>query len=118
MKKILVVDDEVYIINILDFCLGMDGFWVITALGGEQAIQMAITERPDLIIMDMAMPGVSGLDALRLLKANAETAHIPVIILTERMRDENVVLAAGAAAATSKPFSPRRVAERVKSLLK
>ena len=77
--KILVVDDEIYIVHILDFSLGMEGYEVLTALDGEQALEKARTEHPDLIVLDIMMPKLDGYETCKLLKGDDSTRNIPVI---------------------------------------
>ena len=70
--RILVVDDEIYIVHILDFSLGMEGYEVITALDGEQALEKARAEKPDLIVLDIMMPKLDGYETCKMLKADAD----------------------------------------------
>ncbi len=117
--KILVVDDEVYILHILDFSLGAEGFEVITADNGELAIEKAKTERPDLIVLDIMMPVLDGYETLRQLKRNHETKDIPVILLTAKGRDVDKRLGfeVGATDYIVKPFSPSRLIERIEEII-
>jgi CheY-like chemotaxis protein len=117
-KKILVVDDEI-ILHILDFSLGAEGCEVITAADGEEALQKARTERPDLIVLDIMMPKVDGFEACRRLKADPETSPIPVILLTAKGRevDRQMGMEVGADDYIVKPFSPTRLIEKIGSYL-
>ena len=117
--KILVVDDEVYILHILDFSLGAEGFEVITADNGELAIEKAKTERPDLIVLDIMMPVLDGYETLRQLKRHHETKDIPVILLTAKGRDVDKRLGfeVGATDYIVKPFSPSRLIERIEEII-
>ncbi len=119
MQKILVCDDEAAIRNIMDFSLEAEGFLVVPVGDGETALQAAMTEEPDLIILDVMMPGSDGLTVCRELKQNPRTAHIPVLMLTARagkdQRDEG--LSAGADEYITKPFSPQRLVDKVNELL-
>lgn len=119
MSRVLIADDEFNIRNILDFSLHAEGLDVVEAENGEQALMMAQEENPDLIILDVMMPGMGGVETCRALKADARTAHIPVILLTARsgkdVRQEG--LDAGAAKYITKPFSPQRVISVVQDLL-
>ena len=85
--KILVVDDEVYILHILDFSLGAEGFDVNTANNGEMAIAKAKQEQPNLIVLDIMMPVLDGYETLKRLKGDQDTKDIPVILLTAKGRD-------------------------------
>ena len=117
--KILVCDDEVYILHILDFSLGAEGFDVITANNGEMAIEKAREERPHLIVLDIMMPVLDGYETLRRLKADASTKDIPVILLTAKGRavDKRLGFDAGATDYIVKPFSPSRLIERIEEII-
>jgi len=117
--KILVVDDEVNITQILEFSIGAEGFEVITATNGEEAIDKARKEQPDLIILDIMMPRIDGYEACRILKANPLTKNIPVVLLTAKGRDIDKRLGyeVGATDYIVKPFSPNKLIERINELL-
>jgi len=117
--KILVCDDEVYILHILDFSLGAEGFDVITANNGEMAIQKAKQERPNLIVLDIMMPVLDGYETLKQLKREPETKDIPVILLTAKGRDVDKRLGfeVGATDYIVKPFSPSRLIERIEEII-
>ena len=117
--KILVVDDEVYILHILEFSLGAEGFEVITASNGEIAVEKAIQEKPDLIVLDIMMPVLDGYETCRRLKREAETKHIPVILLTAKGReaDKRLGFEVGAIDYVVKPFSPNRLIGRVEEII-
>lgn len=117
--KILVVDDEVYILHILEFSLGAEGFEVITANNGEVAVEKAIQEKPDLIVLDIMMPVLDGYETCRRLKREPETKHIPVILLTAKGRDADKRLGfeVGAIDYVVKPFSPNRLIGRVEEII-
>jgi len=117
--KILVVDDEIYIVHILDFSLGMEGYSVVTALDGEQALEKAQAEKPDLIVLDIMMPKLDGYETCKRLKADAATRAIPVILLSAKGRnvDQKVGFEVGADDYITKPFSPRKLVERINAIL-
>ena len=117
--KILVVDDEVNITQILEFSIGADGYEVITAANGEEAIDKARREQPDLIILDIMMPRIDGYEACRILKANPLTKSIPVVLLTAKGRDIDKRLGyeVGATDDIVKPFSPAKLIDRIHELL-
>ena len=119
MRKVLVADDEHNIRHILDFSLHAEGFTVLSALNGEDAFNLAVEEDPDLIILDVMMPGQSGVETCRALKQDSRTGHLPVILLTARTTREDRAegLAAGANRYITKPFSPQKVVEAVLELL-
>src|SRR6185295_13208208 len=112
--KILVVDDEIYIVHILDFSLGMEGYEVITALDGEQALEKVKTEKPDIM-----MPKLDGYEVCKNIKSSAATQHIPVILLSAKGRnvDQKLGFDVGADDYITKPFSPRKLVERINQLL-
>ena len=117
--KILVVDDEVNITQILEFSIGAEGYEVITASNGEEAIDKARREQPDLIILDIMMPKIDGYEACRILKANPLTKGIPVVLLTAKGRDIDKRLGyeVGATDYIVKPFSPNKLVDRIHQLL-
>ena len=117
--KILVVDDEIYIVHILDFSLGMEGYEVVTALDGEQALAKVKTEEPDLIVLDIMMPKLDGYETCKMLKSDPETRHIPVILLSAKGRnvDQQMGFQVGADDYITKPFSPRKLVERINLIL-
>jgi len=117
--KILVVDDEIYIVHILDFSLGMEGYEVVTALDGEQALEKLQSERPDLIVLDIMMPKLDGYEVCKAIKSNSQTRHIPVILLSAKGRnvDQKMGFDVGADDYITKPFSPRKLVERINQLL-
>jgi DNA-binding response OmpR family regulator len=118
-KCILVVDDERYIVNILDFTLGSEGFRVLSASNGEEALRMAMKETPDLVVLDIMMPKIDGFEVCRALKAKEETKDLPVILLTAKDRDADRKKGeeVGADLYMTKPFSPARLVEEVRNLL-
>jgi len=117
--KILVVDDEVYIVHILDFSLRMEGYEVITALDGEQALERVKSDHPDLIVLDIMMPKLDGYDACRKLRADPQTADVPIILLSAKGRnvDQRMGYDAGATDYITKPFSPRKLVEKINPIL-
>lgn len=119
MRRILIADDEHNIRHILDFSLHVEGFDVISAQDGEEALALAASEQPDLIIMDVMMPGCGGIEACRQLKQDPRTRSIPVVLLTARSsrEDREAGQAAGAVEYVTKPFSPQRVIDLVQSIL-
>jgi len=117
--RILVVDDEIYIVHILDFSLGMEGYEVLTALDGEQALERLKSDKPDLIVLDIMMPKLDGYEVCRTIKTNPATQHIPVILLSAKGRnvDQKMGFDVGADDYITKPFSPRKLVERINALL-
>jgi two-component system, OmpR family, alkaline phosphatase synthesis response regulator PhoP len=117
--RILVVDDEVYILHILDFILGAENYDVITATNGEQAIERVREENPDLVVLDIMMPKMDGYETCRLIKSDPATKLIPVILLTAKGRevDQKLGKEVGASDYITKPFSPSKLIERVQAIL-
>ena len=117
--KVLVVDDEVYILHILDFILGAENYDVITAMNGEQALEKVREEKPDLIVLDIMMPKLDGYETCRLIKSDPKTKAIPVILLTAKGRevDQKLGREVGASDYITKPFSPSKLIDRVQSIL-
>ena len=117
--KVLVVDDEVYILHILDFILGAESYDVVTATNGEQALQKVRDEKPDLVILDIMMPRLDGYETCRMIKNDNATKHIPVILLTAKGReiDQKLGREVGANDYITKPFSPNKLIERVQAIL-
>jgi len=106
-KAIIAVDDEPDIRALVCFCLKSSGdVEVLEAKSGEEAINLAIAHQPALIIMDVRMPGMGGIEACRRLKANPATASIPVIFLSAWHSEEQAALQAGGMAFLLKPFNP------------
>jgi len=118
--KVLVVDDEEYIQHILNFSFGAEGYDVVTAADGEEAIKKAKSEKPDIIVLDIMMPKMDGYEACKRLKTDPSTKSIPVILLTAKGRevDRKLGAQAGADDYVVKPFSPGRLIERVEGMMK
>ncbi len=119
MLKVLIADDEHNIRHILDFSLHAEGFDVIAAHNGEDAFTMAVDEAPDLVILDVMMPGQGGIETCRMLKEDRRTADIPVVLLTARSsrEDREEGIAAGADDYITKPFSPQKLVSTVQTIL-
>jgi two-component system, OmpR family, phosphate regulon response regulator PhoB len=119
MTKVLIVEDEEPIAMLLRYNLEAQGLEVIEAGSGEEAERKAGATRPDLIVLDWVLPGVSGIELCRRLRSRAETRHIPILLLTAKSdaSDRLRGLAAGADEFISKPFALFEVLARVQSLL-
>lgn len=118
-KKILVADDESHILHVVSLKLRNAGFEVLTAADGQEALELAIAERPDLVITDYHMPQLSGLELCRKLKHDPATAKIPTIMLTARGYDLDLkdTRDSGILRMLSKPFSPRALLTTVNEVL-
>jgi len=119
-ERILVVDDEEDILELLRFNLSREGYDVTVTASGEEAIDIAGKLPPDLMILDLMLPGIDGLEATRILKRNPETRAIPIVMLTAKGEEPDVVagLELGADDYIVKPFSPRILLARVKAVLR
>ena len=108
--KILVVDDDRNLLKLFKYVLEKDGFAVITAMDGESGLKLALAERPDLVMLDLKMPKLDGMEVLRKLKADPLTAAIPVVMITASAQkaDAERALREGAVGYIIKPF---RIAE-------
>uniref|UniRef100_UPI0040470B28 response regulator transcription factor n=1 Tax=Yoonia sp. TaxID=2212373 RepID=UPI0040470B28 len=118
-KRVLLIEDEPNIIEAISFILSRDGFTVHTHEDGETAMNKVLALPPDLIILDVMLPGRSGFDILRDLRAEPVTAKIPVMMLTARgqAKDRDLALRLGADHFMTKPFSNADVRDHVRSLI-
>ena len=118
-KRILVVDDEIYMQHILEFSLGMEGMEVISVSSGEEALRRVSEERPDLIVLDVLMPGMDGYEVCRRLRQQESTRAIPIVFLSAKdgRGDREHGLRAGADAYITKPFSPQSLIDTIVELL-
>jgi len=114
---VLVVDDDVKTVELVKLYLNRDGYRVITAYNGNDALQMARENHPDLIVLDLMLPGINGLDVCRTLRSESE---VPIIMLTALTTDDDRLtgLNLGADDYVTKPFSPRELAARVRAVLR
>lgn len=117
--KILVVDDEPDVVRLIEFNLKAAGYDVITAEDGAEALQRARSASPDLIVLDLMLPEVEGLEVCKLLRRDPATAQVPIIILTAKAAEVDRILGLelGADDYVTKPFSPRELVLRVKKRL-
>ncbi|PAU78946.1 response regulator transcription factor [Halomonas salipaludis] len=119
MAKVLVVDDEPNIVLSLEFLMQQAGFDVVTAEDGESALQSVVDGAPDLILLDISLPGISGFDVLEQLRADPAHAKLPIIMLTAHGREveREKGLALGADDYITKPFSTQALVDKVQGLL-
>ena len=117
MKKILVIEDEPTLLRILQSYLEKEGYAVITAMRGDTGFDLSLTENPDLILLDLNLPGMDGIDVARGI---LQQKSIPIIMITARVEESDKLLGLelGADDYISKPFSPREVVARVKTVLR
>lgn len=119
-RKILVTEDSPTILEILKSVLAEEGYEVIAAADGQQALDLARTEKPDLIILDLMLPKIDGYKVCRMLKFDERFKNIPIIMLTARAKesDEQLGREVGADAYIKKPFQPEVVVDEIKKWLK
>ncbi len=118
-RKILVADDEPHIVRLVKDALTRSGYEVVTAARGDEAVETARTELPELIFLDVMMPGMSGFEACEIIKHDDQLKAIPVFILTARGQERDVEMGekVGADRYITKPFSPRQLANLVDETL-
>jgi two-component system alkaline phosphatase synthesis response regulator PhoP len=119
-KKVLVVDDEKDIVELVAYNLGRNGYEAIVAYDGNEAMEVAAKELPELIILDLMIPGIDGTEVARRLKADSQTARIPIVMLTAKGEETDVVvgLTLGADDYVTKPFSMKVLLARVATVLR
>ena len=119
-QSVLVVEDEEDIMEVIRFNLEKEGYEVNQALSGEKALQVIENNLPSLVLLDLMLPGINGLDLCRIFKQNDRTKAIPVIMLTAKSEDADIVagLEMGAEDYITKPFSPRVLVARVRTIFR
>lgn len=119
-ERILLVDDEEDILTLMKYNLEKDGFRVDCAASGEAALRIARENVPDLILLDLMLPGMDGLDVCRILKNDSNTKRTPIIMVTAKGEDSDIItgLELGAEDYITKPFSPKVLAARVRAVLR
>ena len=119
-NRILVVDDEEDILELVRYNLAREGYRIVCAASGEKALSKAGSEPFDLIVLDLMLPGIDGLEVAKRLKSKPETRHIPIIMLTAKGEEADIVtgLELGADDYVTKPFSPRILIARVKAVIR
>ncbi len=119
-EKLLVVDDEYDLVTLIRYHLEKEGYKVIAAYNGEDALFLARKEKPELIILDLMLPGIDGLEVCKKLKTNAELTNIAIVMLTAKGEESDVTagLKLGADDYVKKPFSPKELVARVQAVLR
>ncbi|MBI4585717.1 MAG: response regulator [Planctomycetes bacterium] len=119
-EKILVIEDEADILEVMEYNLTREGFKVVAARDGEEGLEKAKKEAPDLVLLDLMLPTIDGLEVCRQLKGDAVTRSIPVIMVTAKGEESDIVLGLGIGADDyiAKPFSPKELVARVKAVLR
>ena len=120
MRRILVVDDDREVVRLIRAYLEQAGFEVLAAHDGDTAVHIIRRERPDLLLLDLMLPGKDGWEITRLVRGDATLAHIPIIMLTARVDDTDKIvgLELGADDYVTKPYNPREVVARVRARLR
>ena len=118
LRRILTCDDEKHIVRLIQVNLERQGYEVITAYNGKECLEKVHSEHPDLVVLDVMMPEMSGFEVLEALKSNPETERIPVIMLTARAQDADVLRGwqGGVECYLTKPFNPMELINFVKRI--
>ena len=119
-KRLLIVDDEADILELLRYNLEKEGYQVFAAATGEAAVELATEKIPDLIVLDLMLPGIDGMEVCRILKRDPRTMDIPIIMLTAKTEEIDVVtgLELGADDYVTKPFSPKVLIARIRTVFR
>ncbi len=119
-KKILIVEDEKDILHLVKLYLEKEGFRTVTAATGSEALKQVKAERPDLLVLDLMLPEIDGLEVCKRIRSAPDTAMLPVIMLTAKAEESDTVigLELGADDYVTKPFSPKALVARVKALFR
>lgn len=119
MGRVLIADDEPHIRRLVSFTLTNRGYEVLEAADGGEALAMVAAERPDLVLLDVMMPVMTGYDALKRLKADPETADIPIVMLSAKSQRTEIAegLRNGAVDYICKPFTPKDLVQRIGEIL-
>ncbi len=120
MPRILVVDDEEDINELISFNLRKDGFGVVSVFDGEDALKKVREERFDLVVLDLMLPGIQGMELCRIIRGDEGTRSLPIIMLTAKSEDVDRILGLelGADDYMAKPFSPRELSARIRAVLR
>jgi len=119
-ERILVVEDEPDIASLLEYNLGREGYSVSVVSDGEEAVDRIVAEAPDLVLLDLMLPGLDGLEVCRRIKQDPATRNVPIIMVTAKGEESDLVLGLGLGADdyVTKPFSPKEVLARVRAVLR
>lgn len=119
-KKILIIEDEPDILELIEYNLEKFGYQVFSAMNGEEGLAKAKSLMPDLILLDVMLPGMDGHDVCKELKKNQESSQIPIVMLTAKGEESDIVvgLELGADDYVTKPFSPNELKARIKAILR
>lgn len=120
MTKILVTDDEKDIVELISYNLEKEGFSIIKAYNGEAALRLVKLHKPDLLILDLMLPEMSGIDVCKAIRNNPDTANLPIIMVTAKVDETDIIigLEIGADDYITKPFSIKELVARVRAILR
>ena len=118
--SILIIEDHADIVEIVEHNLEREGFRLSVAMDGESGLNKALQEPPDLVLLDLMLPNMSGLEVCRRLRESKNTSHVPIIMLTAKGEEKDIIcgLELGADDYVTKPFSPKELVARIKSVLR
>ena len=119
-SKIIVVEDESDILDVIEYNLSREGYKVLGFRNGEQGLEAIREEDPQLVLLDLMLPGIDGIEICKKVKEDPVTRDIPVVMITAKSEESDVVLGLGVGADdyVSKPFSPKELVARVKAVLR
>jgi DNA-binding response OmpR family regulator len=119
-QKILVIEDEADILEVIAYNLRREGFVVLTSRDGDEGLELAYKEAPDLLVLDLMLPGLDGVEICRRLKQDPVTAGIAIVMVTAKGEESDIVLGLGVGADDyiAKPFSPKELVARIKAVLR
>jgi len=119
-EKVIVIEDEADILEVIEYNLSREGYLVCSAMDGEEALRLIKKENPDIVLLDLMLPGLNGIEVCRRLKGDSMTCQIPVIMVTAKGEESDIVLGLGMGADdyVVKPFSPKELIARVKAVLR
>jgi CheY-like chemotaxis protein len=115
-KKILVVDDEKDMLRLIEYNLNYHGYLVVTAQNGHEGLEKLRSEMPDLVLLDIKMPGLNGYEVCKIIKNEPSVRHIPVVFVSVAASEEDTQFC-GAQAYITKPFAPKTLLNKVKNIL-
>lgn len=119
-EKVVVIEDEADILEIMEYNLVREGYRVLTSKNGEEGLARVRKELPELVLLDLMLPGIDGIEVCRSLKRDPETRNIPIIMVTAKGEESDVVLGLGVGADDyiTKPFSPKELLARIRAVLR
>ncbi len=119
-RKIVAIEDEPDILEVIEYNLSREGFQVVTASNGDEGLRAILSHAPDLVLLDLLLPGIDGLELCRKLKMERMTQHIPIIMVSAKGEESDIVLGLGVGADDyiTKPFRPKELIARVRAVLR